>query len=290
MNRRSFLLLVLLFVLSACAPSAPKIVPTATNPFDAKVDVDGYDLHIVCTGEGIPTVIVEAGFGEPAIESTSWVTVKNEIAKTTRICVYDRAGLGSSDVAPGKNRTSKDIAKDLHTLLVKTGVPGPYILVGHSLGGYHVLVFADRYPKEVAGMVLVDSSHADQWSEVNAVLPPESPDEADTIKHLRTVPPASLPEKLDVLKSAKQVRAVKSLGDLPLVVLTHSPTQQNLYPDVAPELAEKLEQMWQKLQDNLASLSSNSTHVIATTAGHSIQVDEPQLVIDAILKVIEETK
>lgn len=291
MNNRSLLLLVLLLIVStSCAPYTPKAVPTVSNPFDAKVDIGGYSLRIACIGDGTPTVIVEAGFGEPAIESTSWVTVKNEIAKTTRICVYDRAGLGSSDVAPTKNRTSKDIAKDLHTLLVNAGVPRPYILVGHSLGGYHVLVFADQYPKEVAGIVLVDSSHPDQWTEVNAVLPPESPNEADTIKRLRRVPPASLPEKLDVLKSAKQVRAVKSLGDLPLVVLTHSPTQQNMYPNVAPEITEKLEQMWQKLQNDLASLSSNSTHVTATKAGHYIQVDEPQLVIDAIRKVIEETK
>jgi pimeloyl-ACP methyl ester carboxylesterase len=179
------------------------------------------------------------------------------------------------------------MVRDLHTLLVNANVPGPYILVGHSLGGYHVRLFASQYPGEVAGMVLVDSSHPDQWSEIAAVLPPESPDEPDSLKALRTVPPASLPEKMDILASAAQVRATESLGDLPLVVLSHSPTA-HVFPNLSPEVAEKVEQVWQNLQNDLASLSSNSTHITATQAGHYIQVDEPQLVIDAILKIVAE--
>jgi len=286
----TFCFAVLLLV-TACAPSTPVIVPTNPNPLDEKVDIGGYALRILCTGQGTPTVIIEAGFGEPAVEkeTSSWTTVINGIEETTRICVYDRAGLGSSDVAPGKNRTSKDIVRDLHTLLVNAHVPGPYILVGHSLGGYHILLFANKYPKDVVGMVLVDSSHPDQWSEVSAVLPPESPNEPDSLKRLRRIPPASLPEKLDIPASARQVRAVKSLGDLPLVVLTHNPVG-NVFPDLSQEVAEKIEQVWQKLQNELASLSSNSSHIISAKSGHYIQVDEPQLVIDAILKVIAEVK
>jgi pimeloyl-ACP methyl ester carboxylesterase len=287
--RLSFLAVIL--IVTACAPSVPTVVPTLSNPFDQKIDVGGYALHIVCTGEGTPTVIIETGFGEPAIEkeNSSWLKVSNEIAKTTRICRYDRAGLGSSDIAKGKNRTSKDMAKDLHTLLHKAHVPGPYILVGHSIGGYHVLVFAHQYPKEVAGMVLVDSSHPDQWQEISAVLPPESPNEPVSIKNLRTAPPASLPEKMDILESAKEVREVKSLGNLPLVVISHAPTS-TIDSRLTPELSAQIQQVWTKLQNNLASLSSNTTHIIATKAGHYIQVDEPQLVIDAILKVIAEIK
>lgn len=281
-------ILAAILIVTACAPAA---VPTFSNPFDQKIDVGGYALHIVCMGEGTPTVIIETGFGEPAIEkeNSSWINVTNEIAKTTRICLYDRAGLGSSDVAKGNNRTSKDMAKDLHTLLHKAHVPGPYILVGHSIGGYHVLMFTHEYSKEVAGMVLVDSSHPDQWQEISAVLPPESPDEPTSIKNLRTLPPASLPEKMDIMESIKQVREVKSLGNLPLVVISHSPTS-TIDVRLTPELSAQIQQVWTKLQNNLASLSSNSTHIIATKAGHYIQVDEPQLVIDAILKVINETK
>lgn len=288
---RSFLsyFLAAEFIVTACAPASPTAAPSLSNPFDQKIDVGGYALRIVCTGEGAPTVIIESGFGEPALESSSWTTVKYGIEKTTRICMYDRAGLGSSDVATGKDRTSKDIMKDLHTLLHKAYVPGPYILVGHSIGGFHVLVFAHEYPQEVAGIVLVDSSHPDQWQDVSAVLPPESPDEPTSLKKLRNIPPASLPEKMDILESTKQVREVKSLGDLPLVVLSHTPTI-SVNSNISPELSKKIEQVWAKLQNNLASLSSNSTHIIATKAGHYIQVDQPQLVIDAILKVIAEIK
>ena len=283
--------LLIVIMLTACTASTPAIIPTISNPFDEKVDVGGYALRIHCAGQGSSTVVIETGFGEPGVEkeNSSWINVANEIEKTTRICVYDRAGLGSSDVAPSKSRTSKNMAKDLHTLLVNANVPGPYILVGHSIGGFHVLVFASKYANEVVGMVLVDSSHPNQWSAINAVLPPESPDEPESLKQIRIIPPASLPEKMDIPASIIQVKAVKSLGDLPLVVLTHSPTW-SIDPNLSPELSGKIEQVWENLQNDLASLSSNSTHVIATKAGHYIQVDEPQLVIDAILKVIEETK
>jgi pimeloyl-ACP methyl ester carboxylesterase len=160
--------------------------------------------------------------------------------------------------------------------------------VGHSLGGYHVRVFAGQYPDEVVGLVLVDSSHPDQWSATHSVIPPEAPGGPFLFKQLRTIPPASLPEKMDVPSSIEQVRAVKSFGDLPLVVLSRSLTWRT--PELPPEVGEKVEQIWQTLQNDLITLSSNSTHVTATTAGHFIQVDEPQLVIDAIRKVIAQAK
>jgi pimeloyl-ACP methyl ester carboxylesterase len=147
-------------------------------------------------------------------------------------------------------------------------------------------VFAGKFPKEVVGLVLVDSSHPDQWSKTATVLPAEAPDETFVLKQMRMIPPASLPEKLDIPTSIEQVRAVKSLGDLPLFVVTRSPTWRN--PEIPLEIEEKIEQIWQRLQNDLAGLSRNSTHVIATKAGHYIQVDEPQLVIDAILKVLDE--
>lgn len=283
-------LLAIMIIVTACAASTPTIIPTISNPFDQKVDVGGYALRIRCTGYESPTVVIETAFGAPGVggETSSWTHVVNEIEKKTRICVYDRAGLGSSDVAPGENRTSKDLAEDLHTLLVKAHVPGPYILVAHSLGGFNVRVFANEYADEVAGMVLVDSSHPDQWSAINILLPPES-DEPESLKRLRTIPPASLPEKMDIPTSINQVRAVKSLGNLPLVVITHSPTML-IDPSLSPELSGKIEQIWEDLQNDLANLSSNSTHIIATRAGHYIQVDEPQLVIDAILRMIDEAR
>lgn len=277
-------------IAAACTQSTPVSDYFITNPFDEKVDIGRFALHIRCTGEHTPTVIIETGFGEPGVgETSSWKNVIAEIEQKTRICAYDRAGLGSSDVAPGANRSSRDMAKDLHALLVNAGIPGPYILVAHSLGGFTARVFAHDYKNEVVGMVLVDSSHPDQWSAINKILPLQTPDEPESLKQIRIIPPASLPEKMDIPTSINQVRAVKTLGDLPLVVLSHS-ANMVIDPNLSPDLSGKIEQLWEKLQNDLAALSSNSTHLIAVNAGHYIQVDEPKLVIDAILKLIDESQ
>jgi pimeloyl-ACP methyl ester carboxylesterase len=120
------------------------------------VDVGGRHMHINRTGQGTgPTVVLDAGL---AGFSTDWTLVQPEVASFAHVCSYDRAGYGWSDPAPGE-RASDVIATELHELLHRAGVPGPYLLVGHSFGGYNVRVFADRYPDEVAGLVLVDPSH-----------------------------------------------------------------------------------------------------------------------------------
>lgn len=292
-------LLVMALIMTACAPltSTPSATPTVVPPtpitFTEKIDVGGYKLRIRCFGQGTPAAIVESGMGDPAVESGSWKAVTSATAQTTQICLYNRAGVGLSDGAPGQDqtsRTSQDMVEDLHTLLVNANVPAPYILVGHSIGGYNVRLYASQYPNEVVGMVLVDSSHPDQWSEISAVLPHEQPDESESLKAIRSdTDPSSNPERMDVIASAAQVRATKSLGDLPLIVLTHKPGW-NIDPNLPPDLSAKIDQIWQDLQIDLAGLSSNSTHIIATQAGHNIQVDEPQLVIDAILKVMAQAK
>jgi uncharacterized protein (DUF2141 family)/pimeloyl-ACP methyl ester carboxylesterase len=263
--------------------------------FKDKIDIGGYKLNICCFGKGKPAVIVEAGAGEPAVESGSWKAVISAIAPTTQVCLYDRAGLGLSDRAPDQdrsNRTSRDMVKDLHTLLEKAGIPAPYILVGHSIGGYNVRLYASQYPKDVAGMVLVDSSHPDQWSKFSAALPPARPDESGSLRTARSsIEPLDPndPEKMDVATSGAQVRATGLLGDLPLVVITSAPGTI-FVPNLPTDLSDKLSRVWQDMQIDLEGLSSNSTHIIASHAGHYIQVDEPQLVIDAILKLIGKAK
>src|SRR5215204_2867978 len=118
------------------------------------VEVGGYRLHINCTGQGSPTVILDGGLGE---FSAQWVRVQQEVSGTTRVCAYDRAGMGWSEMGPDP-RDAKQITSELHTLLSKAGIDGPYVLVGHSLGGLSMQTYANRYPDEVAGVVLVDSS------------------------------------------------------------------------------------------------------------------------------------
>src|SRR5690349_11140042 len=120
-------------------------------------DVGGRTLNLFCSGSGAPTVVFESGFGQPGY---SWLLVQRRVAATNRACWYDRAGNGWSDEATGK-RYSVSVAIDLHRLLTAAHVPPPYVLVGHSLGGFHVRVFHAMYPREVAGLVLVDPSNED---------------------------------------------------------------------------------------------------------------------------------
>ncbi|HKO19536.1 MAG TPA: alpha/beta hydrolase, partial [Acidobacteriaceae bacterium] len=121
------------------------------------VDVGGYRMHIHCTGQGSPTVILDSGLAD---SSLSWFKVQPEIARFTRVCSYDRAGLGWSDESRYP-RESKVFVEELHTLLRKAGINPPLILVGHSMGGFDVLLYADRYRDEVKGMILVDSAYPD---------------------------------------------------------------------------------------------------------------------------------
>src|SRR5215213_1175214 len=117
------------------------------------VDIGGYRLHIQCVGTGSPTVVLDAGLGGSSLD---WNLVQPELGRTTRVCAYDRAGMGWSERSPYP-RTPRQIADELHTLLTNAGIAEPYVLVGHSLGGKNVRLFALAHPEQVAGMVLVDA-------------------------------------------------------------------------------------------------------------------------------------
>jgi pimeloyl-ACP methyl ester carboxylesterase len=118
------------------------------------VDVGGHSLHINCVGQGSPTVVLDAGLGD---FSSQWVRVQRQVSHTTRVCAYDRAGMGWSEMGP-EPRDAERISSELHALLGKAGIEGPYVLVGHSFGGMYMQTYAARYPEEVAGVALVDSS------------------------------------------------------------------------------------------------------------------------------------
>jgi pimeloyl-ACP methyl ester carboxylesterase len=124
------------------------------------VDVGGYRLHLRCLGAGSPTVVLESALGAG---SSVWGWVQPGIADVTRVCAYDRAGEGWSDLGPAP-RDAAQVAGELHTLLRRAGVGGPLVLVGHSFGGLYARAYAGRYPEQVVGMVLVDASHPDQWT------------------------------------------------------------------------------------------------------------------------------
>ena len=254
------------------------------------VKIGRRSLRCVCSGEDVVTVVVDVGMGISAehgltrSHALGWAKVFRELERATRVCMYDRAGVGQSDPVHSP-RTSLDMVKDLHALLKNAAIPGPYVLVGHSIGGFNALLYAHEYPKEVAGLALVDSTHPDQQARFDALLPPQAAKEPSFVRALRSKEGLVGAEGFDMVRSAEQVRSIASLGNLPLVVVSRS-LNQPVTSETPAELAAAVEAAWAKLQTELLSLSTRSSHLIAEHAGHNIQLDDPQLVIGAILKVV----
>ena len=245
-------------------------------------DVGGYRLAIHCIGEGSPTVVLETGLGAP---SEYWTPIQQEIAGLIRVCLFDRAGRGKSDPAPTTPRTCADMVADLRNLLRNAGIPAPYVLVGNSLGGMNARLYAYQHPEEVAGLVLVDGSHQDQFTRSVEALPEPGPDSPDSHKGFYHFwagggwrDPANNPENVDFVASREQLRAIHSLGDLPVVVLA-----SGVFLREAPTMHE----IWQDLQRDLAKLSSNSVYSVVESSGHFIQRDRPEVVVDAIRRVLD---
>jgi pimeloyl-ACP methyl ester carboxylesterase len=272
----------------ASAPSAEPV------PGFASVDVGGRSLRYRCAGEGMPTVLIEPG-GGVSLETVfswgrpiGWAVIVPQISKLTRVCVYDRAGLGRSDPAP-MPRTSLDVAKDLHELLQRAHIEPPYVIAGQSFGGMNARMFASLYPQTIAGIVLVDSSHPDLYPEVAKVLPPPTPGESEFLQGWRTGPDLSKTrEWIDLKKNADLVRATKGIGDKPLVILTQSPDWND--PFAPDDVEPSIDAVIQRLDEQLLTLSSDSKRIVAQTAGHNIQADDPQLVIDAINDVVQRAR
>lgn len=264
----------------------------APAPSSLRVDVGGYHLHAECRGNGQPTIVIEAASGEAGTRDPSWEVVTKTLSRTHRVFRYDRASLGSSDAPPSLPRTFQDSAEELHRLLTKAQVPGPYVLVGHSIGGLIVRCFVARYPTNVVGMVLVDSSHPAQWATQWAASSPPSgplrkPDvQADTSQ----VRPGQAPEEHDLVVGSNRMVRMGKLGDLPLVVLTQGQRWRldPTLPEAITRAAEKDWQEWLELQRSLLTLSTNSRHYISVTGGHYIQRDDPELVIKAIQGLLAE--
>ncbi len=205
------------------------------------IDVGGHRLYIECTGSGSPTVVLQAGLGA---SSSSWAGIAPNVAASTTVCAYDRAGHGRSEEAAGP-QDGIALATDLHTLLERAGVAGPYVLVGHSSGGPYVRVFAARYPDEVAGMVLLDAQPADAFTalpdypgfygpyRIVATLAPSLARVGSWVPLRMPADPSgigaarSMRDEVIALPDAlQQAQALTTLGDRPLVVVTAGSGQQ----------------------------------------------------------------
>jgi pimeloyl-ACP methyl ester carboxylesterase len=282
------------------------------NPEDGRLyDVGGFKMHMACTGEGSPAVILESGLGDTYV---SWRKVQPQIAKFTRVCSYDRAGLGYSESSP-QPRTSKVMAAELHSLLKAAGIAPPYVLVGHSMGGYNVRLYASLFPSEVTGVVLVDASHPDQDNRFPSELKNMEGSWVREAEFLEYTTPFGVPRLIGLCdedpvqraaecnfhsaregvaelksfaESAAQTAATGSLGDLPLAVLSHDPDKPSA--DIPADLAKPTNEAWEKMQEELAHLSTRGTHEIAKNSSHYIQMDRPDLVIDAVRSVVEQAR
>jgi pimeloyl-ACP methyl ester carboxylesterase len=272
------------------------------------LDVGGYKLHLYCIGNGAPTVILDAAF--PA-QVSNWVWVQPQIAKTTRVCAYDRAGHGWSDLG-SEPRDAKQQARELKTLLEKANEKGPFVLVGHSLGGLYAREFTDMYPDQVAGMVLIESSHPDSWKRQNMTegvgadagmlnVAPMLARVGFFRAGLFPVPKAdaALPElqrneeqayfnsvkyfeNLRAVNNSfsaalQQVRETKDIGSKPLAI-------------VVGAASENFQGVARELQEDLLKLSTNSAFISVDGATHSGLVDDERFAdetANAILKIVE---
>ncbi|MDP9109744.1 MAG: alpha/beta hydrolase [Pseudomonadota bacterium] len=273
-------------------------------------------LNLVCMGQGAPTVVFESGLSD---WSFTWALVQPTVARTTRTCAYDRAGLGASDPTE-RSADSDHMVDDLHRLLSRAGIDGALVLVGHSMGALNVRLYADRYPAQVVGMVLVDPSHEDAFTRIDAhrnqqetrryalqraqaaacvqdltqhrvdstwrarCIEPDDPHYDRRLNAARRAVASRLSyqrAQLDEIthyadgSSFAQVRAARRpLGALPLIVLTAQQTLLQAGDD------------WLDLHRELAALSSRGQQRTVAGAGHYIQLDRPDAVIEAIGEVI----
>jgi pimeloyl-ACP methyl ester carboxylesterase len=236
---------------------APKVAASR----DAILTINGQKLHIETFGTSGPTVVFEAGLGNNA---TTWTFVAGPIATFTRVVLYDRAGLGQSVPMMTKSAvTADEVATNLHALLGAADIRPPYILVGHSFGRLYVQMFARKYPKEVSGVVLLDSSSTD------------APSELKTRARLEPGTAAYLEEEV-ISESNRQVVNGGPFPDVPLTVITatdHGP----FFKEWEPTLMG--------LQRQLATLSPRASFIVAQGSGHDVQVDRPELVIETVRRM-----
>lgn len=286
------------------------------------VDIGGYCLHIQETGteHSGPTVILDAGAG---CYSLDWALVQPEIAQFARVVSYDRAGNGWSDES-SLPRTSKNMVAELHALLQKAGIPGPYIFVGHSFGGLNAQIYAHVYPDEIAGIILVDSGHEDQ--EQRMPKPPVDfgsstvqymaltvaytgvmrlalkftqqtnhlPAHLEKIRRAHTCTPKFVRTTFHMMQlfdeSSKQLKETGGkLGNIPLIVISAG-KRNTIEASGGFYTQEQLDEgfaTWQELQKDLVSRSSNSKHIIAERSGHMIPDEQPEIIVDAVKEMVK---
>ena len=301
---RSPIICGLLLLSFLAIPSIAWSDKVSFEPPGKLVEVNGRNMHINCVGNKSPTIILDSGTGGFSLE---WKDIQQSLSQYVRVCAYDRAGYGWSDMGP-LPRTTKRIAHELHTLLQNAGIHGPFIIVGHSFGGYTAQYFARYFDSEIAGIVLIDSSHDEQVYRLpengkdvvrrslhqdrsnmvtKAILHEHFPEEeAAVAQQLMQRWSAMLTWREEMANYALSARELRDLHygpilQIPIVVLTRG---KRVWPDTP--YGDAMEATWTELQNELNYISGNSTQIIAENSGHVIHLDEPDLVVDAIHDVL----
>jgi alpha/beta hydrolase fold len=240
-----------------------KAKPKPPAVFHRRIDVGGYRLAISCRGSAAPTVILESGSGTAGL---TWARTQTKLAATTRVCYYDRAGLGDSDRRrPAGPVRAEKIVEELHTLLGRASLKPPYVLGGWSLGGFFIRLFTKRYPGEVLGLVTVDGTPVG--------LPPGAwPNGKPTGE-----PFADSPEPVLIQAADDELAAEPNVGSRPLIVLVRG-DPDGAFPDQFS--------LWLTLQHEVARLSTSALLVRADNSGHAIQEEMPDLTAEALRQVV----
>ena len=233
-----------------------------------KIDalIDDRHLYGFLSGEGETTVILDAGLGD---HSQVWQNIQPEVARFTKVLSYDRGGMGQSNRSPIP-RTCKNMVEDLRQLLHAADLRPPYILVAHSWSGINARWYANQYPDELAGMVLIDPVHEDKYERFEKILPEER-----AVRMWASVKdPSKNDENIDRMESIRQVQGNQQVFDFPLIILTRATD------------SDEMNMIETSLQADFLKLSSRSQQYFSKHGDHYIQNSEPELVIDAIRQVV----
>jgi pimeloyl-ACP methyl ester carboxylesterase len=276
--RTPALLLCGLLALAAAAST----LALSQQPKEQRLDAGGYQVFTAQSGAGAPPVVFVAGLGE---DTSTWDKVQPAASQLTHTFAYDRAGLGKSQ--PSSNpKTAAQMVKELHTVLAAAHVAPPYVLVGHSLGGAIVELYAHTYPSQTAGLVLVDPEDGRLLDRLQAALPKDEWDKREKMlaQMMSGATPGQKAELDGSRATGKELAAAFPLPNVPTVLLTGT-LKDPSFPGNPLEQDLKMQ-----IHEELLKANPNAEHVLAPNSRHYIQEDAPQLVIDAIRKVVEQCR
>lgn len=296
------MVLAVAFVLAACSSAQGDTGPAAgSGDFAGLVDVGGRPLYLECHGSGSPTVVLQSGFGNGAdiwsVGAERPPSVAQGAAGFTRVCAYDRPGATlvstpdgqpSEEPRPGRSqqapmpRTAADVVAELHALLTTAGVPGPYLLVGHSLGGPFTQLYARTYPNDVAGVVLVDPTPP----ALKDLIPPAQWEQfARTVEQPQSPIPGYAMEAYDLTASLDQIAAAPPSPRVPATILMAGELEQVPPGDPSAEALAAIGRARPEAFARLAADLPGSQVVPVPDSGHYIQILRPDVVLDAIRSV-----